>query len=206
MKPYEDNYKLKDSFIQGWYVPEELADNILNEVKQFYIDKKMRLLDPPHNYFYSNFNNLSAKIQESFIINLNQIVLEYEKNYKDLDVLNYKLYNHLNVQYWEPGKHYSDWHFEIANGEEQIYRNLVFMTYLNDIELGGETEFSFQKCKIKPRKGLTVIWPANWTHRHKGVITQEEKYAITGWFELVPQRTSHHFNIPRKEKNIFNYG
>jgi hypothetical protein len=42
------------------------------------------------------------------------------------------------------------------------------MTYLNDVTDGGETGFFYQDVKIKPQKGLTLIWPAIWTHTHKG--------------------------------------
>ena len=57
------------------------------------------------------------------------------------------------------------------------------MTYLNDINDGGETEFLYQNIKIKPRKGLTLIWPADWTFTHRGNFApSEEKYIVTGWF------------------------
>ena len=57
------------------------------------------------------------------------------------------------------------------------------MTYLNDVTDAGETEFFYQKVKIKPKKGLTVIWPADWTFVHRGNITPtQDKYIITGWF------------------------
>ena len=45
------------------------------------------------------------------------------------------------------------------------------MTYLNTIKVGGETEFLYQKLKIKPKKGLTLIWPTDWTHTHRGLIS-----------------------------------
>ena len=36
----------------------------------------------------------------------------------------------------------------------------------------------------KPKKGLTVIWPAIWTHTHKGLPAPKElKYICTGWYE-----------------------
>ena len=58
------------------------------------------------------------------------------------------------------------------------------MTYLNDVEDGG-TEFLNQKCEVKARKNLTLIWPADWTHTHRGVISQtKEKTIITGWIKL----------------------
>ena len=59
------------------------------------------------------------------------------------------------------------------------------MTYLNDIEDGGETEFLYQKIKVKPRKGLTLIWPVDWTHTHRGIVSpSQEKTIITGWYEF----------------------
>jgi len=60
-----------------------------------------------------------------------------------------------------------------------------YYDYLNDVTDEGETEFFYQKRIIQPRKGLTLIWPASWTHTHKGVpsLTQE-KYIITGWISF----------------------
>jgi hypothetical protein len=56
------------------------------------------------------------------------------------------------------------------------------MTYLNDVESGGETEFLYQNLKIKPQKGLTLIWPTDWTHTHRGIPSmEEEKMIVTGW-------------------------
>jgi hypothetical protein len=58
------------------------------------------------------------------------------------------------------------------------------MTYLNDVPNGG-TEFLYQNIKLPAIKGLTTIWPAYWTHTHKGQISKEhEKYIATGWFQF----------------------
>ncbi len=60
------------------------------------------------------------------------------------------------------------------------------MTYLNDIKEGGETEWYYQKLKVKPKKGLTVIWPADWTFTHRGITAKKEhKYIITGWINFI---------------------
>jgi hypothetical protein len=65
-------------------------------------------------------------------------------------------------------------------------RHLVFMTYLNDVEEGGETEWFHQNLRIKPEKGLTVIWPSDWTFTHRGLpSTIQDKYIITGWFNYI---------------------
>ena len=64
-------------------------------------------------------------------------------------------------------------------------RQLVYMLYLNDVTDGGGTEFTHQKMLIKAEKGKLVIWPADFTHTHRGVVSPTEtKYITTGWFEI----------------------
>ena len=58
--------------------------------------------------------------------------------------------------------------------------------YLNTIEkdFAGETEFLYQKLRVQPEKNKLLIWPADFTHAHRGnvVFGQNPKYVITGWF------------------------
>ena len=92
-----------------------------------------------------------------------------------------------NIQMYKPGGHFNRWHCERSSSNPtNALRHLVFMTYLNDIEEGGETEFFYQKIKVKPKKGLTLIWPTDWTHTHRGVPSiSEEKMIVTGWFSFL---------------------
>jgi prolyl 4-hydroxylase len=92
-----------------------------------------------------------------------------------------------NIQYYPPGGGFYKWHYEQSPMDAVcMSRNLVFMTYLNDVNDGGETEFDYQNIKIKPRKGLTVIWPAGWPFTHRGVVSKtEKKYIITGWYNYL---------------------
>ena len=70
------------------------------------------------------------------------------------------------------------------------YRMLVWMMYLNDAKSG--TEFPYQNKTITPKVGRTVIWPAGWTHPHKGVTPNEGiKYISTGWFYYLPKGRPH---------------
>ena len=56
------------------------------------------------------------------------------------------------------------------------------MMYLNNDFEGGETEFLYQKRRIQPEPGTIVIWPAQWTHQHKGnMVLSGNKYIVTGW-------------------------
>lgn len=93
-----------------------------------------------------------------------------------------------NIQrYYPGGQAYHAWHYENAHPEVS-HRVLAWMTYLNSVKEGGETEFRHQGVKIKPEQGLTLIWPAGFTHTHRGLPHSEGlKYIITGWFEYAPR-------------------
>jgi len=93
-----------------------------------------------------------------------------------------------NLQYYPPGGGYKVFHAErVSATPPSSTRHLVFMTYLNDVTDDGGTEFLYQKVTTKPRKGLTLIWPADWTHTHRGIVSPtQEKFIITGWFNYIP--------------------
>ena len=89
-----------------------------------------------------------------------------------------------NLQRYKTGQHFKKIHTE-RSSLENLHRIFAFMTYLNDVDKGGSTYFSHYELEIQPRKGLTLIWPAEWTHAHKGnVIKQGSKYIITGWINF----------------------
>lgn len=94
----------------------------------------------------------------------------------------WKIVEGYNIQRYKPGQGFHAWHFE-KNGLKYSHRHLVWMTYLNTISEGGETEWLHQNIKIKPEKGLTVLWPADWWFTHRGCVSNTEtKYIITGWY------------------------
>jgi prolyl 4-hydroxylase len=86
-----------------------------------------------------------------------------------------------NLGRYRKGQHFQRIHTERA-GLNTLHRVLAWMTYLNDVEDGGETYFSHYDVEIRPKKGLTLIWPAEWTHAHRGnMLRSGSKYMITGW-------------------------
>jgi hypothetical protein len=61
------------------------------------------------------------------------------------------------------------------------YRALTYIFYLNDVNIGGETEV-INNGLIKPKQGNLLLFPACWTFPHKGhPPVSEDKYIITGW-------------------------
>ncbi len=74
------------------------------------------------------------------------------------------------------------WHYE-RGAPEGLDRLMVYMTYLDIPKEGGETEFLHQSLRIKPIVGRTLIWPAGYTHVHRGNPPIDgEKMYIDGWF------------------------
>ncbi len=89
-----------------------------------------------------------------------------------------------NIQKYFPGDHFAQIHSE-RTGLATLHRIFAFMTYLNDVDDGGTTDFDHYGLKIKPEIGKTLIWPAEWTHAHTGsVLKSGTKYIITGWFDF----------------------
>lgn len=91
----------------------------------------------------------------------------------------------MKAQRTSPGGGYHVWHGEQGNGDNSA-RVLVYMLYLNTLapNEGGETEFLFQKERYSPTANQMIIWPAAYTHTHRGntVLGEKSKYVITGWF------------------------
>jgi len=89
-----------------------------------------------------------------------------------------------NLQRYQSGQHFQKIHAE-RTSLNTLHRVLAWMTYLNDVDEGGATYFSHYDIEVQPRKGLTLIWPAEWTHAHKGsVVNEGSKYIITGWMNF----------------------
>lgn len=107
-------------------------------------------------------------------------------------------YGVMKLQKYQAGKGgYFHWHSEVYPIDAQceaLHRVLFFMFYLNDVVDGGETEFYYQKLKVKPKTGRMVIAPAGFTHTHRGNMPiSSDKYIVTCWLmfnraeQLFPQ-------------------
>jgi len=89
----------------------------------------------------------------------------------------------MRIQKTEPGEGYHAWHYE-SDGHERANRVTAWMIYLNDNYTGGETEFLYQHKRVEPEQGKLLIWPAAYTHVHRGNPPLEgTKYILTGWCE-----------------------
>ena len=99
----------------------------------------------------------------------------------------FRTWESYNIQHYKDGEGYFGLHCECqpddVNGDAYVYRMGAWMIYLNDAESG--TEFPYQEITLQPKQGLCAVWPAYWTHPHKGVTPNKgDKYIATGWINF----------------------
>jgi len=138
------------------------------------------------------FPNSTDKTIVTYLEFVNQVLGSYKETY---DAFMYPVCfaEGMNIQYYEPGEGFPKWHCERGMNQSN-QRALAFMTYLNDVTDGGETEWLYQEKKLTPKKGLTAIWPTDFTHTHRGIISPTEtKIIITGWFNYVDVVGAHRY-------------
>ena len=97
---------------------------------------------------------------------------------------------HLKAQLTRKGEGYHAWHFE-SSSFFQAKRVLAWSIYLNADYQGGELEFLYFGKRVKLGEGDVVIFPAAFTHTHRGnMVLAGEKLLLTGWYELVPEEAT----------------
>jgi len=185
-----------NSFIGGWYISEKICDKIVqyfnDNTMEHYIgmlgstDKRIddtrkqsidMSIDPV------KFVNIFPDYHNEFL----QCLELYKKRYSECDneMCGYGFKRKINIQHYKKNGGFKIWHKENDGNPDVITRHLVFMTYLNDVEDGG-TDFLYQNLTSPAKKGLTLIWPAGWTHTHKGQISStSEKYILTSWIDFI---------------------
>tara|TARA_B100000287_G_scaffold321278_1_gene305229 strand:- start:293 stop:925 length:633 start_codon:yes stop_codon:yes gene_type:complete len=114
---------------------------------------------------------------------------EYKNRYPILDdrCYSWDIYPTFKIQKYEPSEGYFTLHCEndghVGRMDDIHRRLLAWMIYLNDVNDDGYTEFPYQKKKFQPRRGDLLIWPAYFTHPHRGITSKTEtKYILTGWY------------------------
>jgi len=108
----------------------------------------------------------------------------YVENFPKLKDSGYHTSHSFKIQKTLIGGGYHVWHYE-SSTRDTSNRLLAWMVYLNDVVEGGETEFLYQHMRVKPSTGTLLIWPASFTHTHRGnPPLSNDKYIITGWVEF----------------------
>ena len=172
----------------------DVCDNIIE-----YFDnsswKEKGLTAGGHRPDLKNGTNLNVSLNDCSKFMYDQLVSDilpslnigmekYKKRFPFLEEVSYwTMDNKFNIQRFageEEG--YFVRHCERGNADPRSNnRMLVWMIYLNNAKSG--TRFYYPTRDVEAKQGRLVIWPADWTYPHSGIIPNRgEKYLMTGWY------------------------
>ena len=168
---------------------DEMEDKGLTLTRQESHEGSHKHLRADSSIFYSAMDcMLSKPMQDMMEIINSEIIDSWLNEYPVIKTGQYKeLYtSQMKIQKTRMTEGYHNWHSEHTSKMQDIRTILAFMVYLNDVDEGGETEFLYQSKRIQPRRNMFIIWPAGFTHTHRGnPPLSGEKYVITGWINVI---------------------
>ncbi len=160
-----------------------------------YIDEIKQSTD-----LYIHFGNMwghesDNKYNEIILPAVQHAVNQWVESHEFLATLpSFSTFESYNIQHYKDGEGYFGLHCECQPDKETdafVYRMGAWMIYLNDAESG--TEFPYQEIILEPKQGLCVVWPAYYTHPHKGVTPNRgDKYIATGWVSFLNPNDENH--------------
>ena len=169
-------------------ISKELCKEVINLMNNIELGK--RSIEEGRGLLKEDFGSHLEFHNQELAINIKdilytQILPLYTKKYNIFQNLNPTYIPYFKIQKTLPTGGYHEWHCENSNWDSR-HRIGVYTIYLNDIKEGGETEFLYQSLRIKPSQGTVCIFPAGYTHTHRGnPPLSGEKYIITGWIEYI---------------------
>ena len=161
-------------------------DGVTGSGKNQEIKKTTDIVVNPNDLKYPKFNCLNKYIKHLYMN-----FKDYQNQWPFIKNLVKEMHiGKFNIQRYTPGGHFAKVHTE-RSSIASSHRLFAWMTYLNNVDDGGTTNFSHYDIEIEPETGKTLIWPAEWTHAHNGkILNSGVKYIITGWLHF-PHNTNH---------------
>jgi hypothetical protein len=128
-------------------------------------------------------SHLQGYIREFNSVFWDKCYSHYSQKFDILNQIEKHSIFYYKLQETHPGEGYHIWHCEHGSAEHSR-RIGAYIIYLNDVDEGGETEFIYLSKRVKPSQGTVVIFPAGYTHTHRGnPPLSGTKYILTGWLE-----------------------
>jgi hypothetical protein len=150
-KPHETNEL--NNFIDAWYMDDSqlsICDRLIDYHKTS--DRKRdghmgatKIINKEKKNSIDVSLWAPSETADDYYVILGAIVQEYIKKYPAINwYAPWQITQNPNIQYYPPNGGYFIWHSENINASENSTRMLAYMTYLNDVEDAGETEWLYQ--------------------------------------------------------------
>jgi len=162
-------------YIRDGFLSTEECKNIIKTY-----DYNLTSLGDPCNYEFKDLENLPfMKIIHD---KLQEVFEEYKKQNSEVDLTtSYWGLKHLRLKKFQPDYCFGEFHSEVSISTP--FRLLNVQIYLTTHNCG--TEF-YNGEVIKSEKGRVTIFPAYFTHTHRGQVCPEKKvrYLLGGYVEF----------------------
>lgn len=190
-----------ETFIRRYYLPDtHICKDIID-----WFESNTELQYDGRVYFSNNTMGVNKDIKESTCISVTDLsfaysqeplakvldwlwdcVNQYITDFPELDGMTFAMSEGFNIQrYLPPDQGFKAFHQE-RQSVQTSKRLMVFMMYLNTINDLGGTEYKYYNHVEKAEEGKLLIWPPDFTHTHRGVVSPtEKKYILTGWYSLI---------------------
>ena len=150
---------------------------------------------PREKYDLGGYN--SVTFSEKDLLELHQLealkrsIVElknlYIKEYPELnEYVSPWALDYVRIKWWKPGDHYSVWHSEHSPEDQKtLIRVAQFLIYLSDND--AYTHFK-RHDSVKSKCGCGIMFPAYYTHTHKGSICKKglNRFIASGYFVFLP--------------------
>tara|TARA_R100000808_G_C2152923_1_gene162696 strand:- start:3578 stop:4156 length:579 start_codon:yes stop_codon:yes gene_type:complete len=170
----------------------EIYDNALSKelCKEIIIQaEKARLYkNPRHKSIQDDYTvMIHHYLKENTYIDLMNIIhkayIDYKEKYWILDKTASLTPPCIKYHLVKPGGGYHVYHCE-NSGFLSKERVLVYHICLNTCDDEGELDFLYYKKKLFPKIGRLIVFPASFTHVHRGnPMKTKDKHYVTGWYE-----------------------
>ena len=118
---------------------------------------------------FTAHKELAPKLHQYCVGVAENAIEAYRKNVPESEFWPEKVaFEQFRIKYYDPEQQDEfDTHIDAGNLPTSK-RFLIFFWYLNDVEEGGETEFTNLNAKINPVTGRLLMFPPFWMFPHKG--------------------------------------
>ena len=161
----------------------EYIDYLDNNNLLFYDTERLHQVDNKTINVNNGFNldvTAASRISQQILPNMKVCIDEYVNMFSLLQQSEFAVLD-CKLKKIPAGGGFHSWHYE--NGSYiSAPRSFVIQVYLNDEFEGGETEFLYQNLREEAITGDVIIFPAGFTHTHRGnPPIGGTKYIATTW-------------------------
>jgi len=173
-------------YIENNFFSSEQSQNVVNKFDNNLQQSKGKTEYQGYDYidlFYDNFI-LDNDFFKIFTNKLSNSLQEYKKLYPEIDLTeSFWGLGSLRFKKFNKGKSFANFHSE----QNLNYSNRVLSIQLYLTEHNCGTEFYRNNIVIKSEIGRLAIFPAYFTHTHKGQVCPDnnERFIITGYINFL---------------------